>query len=345
MTTAPEPPLSPMDKLGRWQDMQMADWPVRRMQVLQYARQFMIPGYTYTSDALAPIAGDGAATGHMPGRPAGAPTRDAQATSGMAERLTLLSQYRQKALASNSAHHMGAPKISLDTFDWKQGAEDRRRAFSFRDLFLPDASERLEYAGEGMEAVAYRDPASPGFIIKFFPRHDDFVGYGHALDYQARPDGSLRAKGPQTDRVTELIDKLIILNALGLPTEVLGVAREAIVAKQLDVSSVAASEGLAPRVMWDLPLHEVPRGLLGDRNTAGYDDFIVRHDGDWWLLSDLHEFNQVRGSDGNIWIIDLVTSRIPKEVLEAAPRFKDYLMAIEDALDTPEVPNVKQSPP
>ena len=284
---------------------------------------------------LAAAVAAGRESGRSLGNPGGADDAGMLPSLQMgAVRAARTTAQRERLRTSNRTSALRVPRLTLDDFGWKQSASERKQAFYNRDLFNPEASERLDYLDEGMEAVVYRDPANPGVVYKFFPRHDDFIGYGNAIEFRIDAEGSLRAASPQSNRILDLADKVALLDAFGLPTEIHAVSRETVVLKQREIA-LGAFKGEADTSRLGLTIFPMPPGLLGRKakpaSIDGSDDVIVEFEGAFWLIGDLHAKNYVTDVSGRVWIIDLLAGQIPAFTTENSPQLREYLESIAAA--------------
>jgi hypothetical protein len=202
------------------------------------------------------------------------------------------------------------PLCRLEDFGFPEGPS----------INLEEGSPRLRYLHSGVEASAFV-AIGDASIYKFYrpvEGTEKLIGSTFAfhpdderlLEAEARP-GSYR----------DLFEKILLIDALGMPTEVMGVTSEGIlVVKQTVGEPLPQGEDMSER----LPpgLIEIPSRFLRANRDHPRLYFLG---GRAWLVADLHARNFVRCGDGSLRVIDLVAAPWPMEASQRYPLIGDWL--------------------
>jgi hypothetical protein len=168
---------------------------------------------------------------------------------------------------------------------------------------------------EGAEAYVFTSDAVPGVVYKIFPR-TPAGGYG--LVDQLSTD--------ETDRITNevrdasslepLINKLLVIDELGVPSEILGMGDDgSVVVKQSDARDRDVAGGNK--------FFHASGDVMAMSNSALTESGFGITSGDIFLVTDLHKFNHVRGV-----VLDAVVTRMPDILTKRGPfkRFFDAML-------------------
>lgn len=199
------------------------------------------------------------------------------------------------------------PFVSLTTFGFEPYGDD---------IFEANTPQLVRIGG-GVEALAFE--ASDASIYKFFFfREGGYIGSSFA--YLRQEDGSIRASAvPGTYR--QLLEKLLIVSELGVPTELVGISPEGVmIVKQM--LGEALPQGFDTSKMLPSELIVVPSTFLrADRDHPRL-YFLADEP---WLVADLHARNMVKCADGRLRVIDLVAGRWPDDLTRGEPLMAGWL--------------------
>jgi hypothetical protein len=174
---------------------------------------------------------------------------------------------------------------------------------------LEEANAHLRRIGGGVEAWAFAAEAD-GSVYKFYlPREEKRIG--SAFGFARGDEASLQAEAQLGD-YTALFEKLLLIDALGgMATEVVAITPEGIVvAKQTLGDPLPQGDdvsGVLPGGLIEIP----SRFLRANRDHPRLFFTGVGRMQRAWLVADLHARNFVRGSDGDLHVIDLVAAPWP----------------------------------
>ncbi len=186
---------------------------------------------------------------------------------------------------------------------------------------LTSDNSKLRYLDEGAEAYAFTAPEVPGVIYKFFPLNPSG---GHGLVDQLSTDDDDRITAEVHDavrlkRFEPLLNKLLVIEAVGLPSEVLGIGDDgSVIVKQSE-----ARDGQRERAA---RFFDVPREIAAMSDTARLESAVAVLDGEAFLVTDLHQFNEEEGV-----MLDAVVTRLPEIITRHGPCRK-FLSAILPAV-------------
>ncbi len=177
---------------------------------------------------------------------------------------------------------------------------------------LEEASPRLRYLHSGVEASAFVALADQS-VYKFYrPAEGIDKLVGSTFAFRPGDEQLLQAEACPGDYLA-LFEKLLLIDALGMATEIVGVTPEGIVvAKQTLGDPLPQGDDTSGR----LPpgLIEIPsRFLRANRDHPRLLFHGAEGDGRLraWLVADMHARNLVRGADGALYVIDLVAAPWP----------------------------------
>ena len=189
--------------------------------------------------------------------------------------------------------------------------------FGFPDdatISLEDASPRLQYLYSGVEASAFvsREDHS---IYKFYrPVEGEEKRVGSTFGFHRGDEHFLQATA-HPGNYSDLFDKLLLIDALGMPTEVLGITPEGVVVTKQALGD-PLPQGADVSAVLPAPLIAIPGQYL--RADRDHPRLYLRGERAW-LVADLHARNFVRAEDGRLHIIDLVAARWPSAVVARDP--------------------------
>lgn len=190
-------------------------------------------------------------------------------------------------------------------------------------------NKSIEFIAEGNEAIAYRVPEM-GIVIKFYPVNSDRTGSAKGYGYVERPgvaDGMLTlGEHEWSNSPSDLIEKLKLVDAMGTPTEIVGITKEGVViVKQADKSIVPNdSIGDGKLESNGVQVFELPGDVAKVPGHALDQSAIIKFDGKWWLASDMHENNRIVDGSGKSHIIDLTLGEIPEAVQNASENSRKF---------------------
>jgi len=188
---------------------------------------------------------------------------------------------------------------------------------------LEEASRRLRYLHSGVEASAFVGLADQS-VYKFY-RPVEGTEKLVASTFAFRPgDEQLLQAEACPGSYRALFEKLLLIDALGLATEVVGVTPEGIVvAKQPLGEPLGQGEDMSQRL--PAGLIEIPSRFLRANRDHPRLCFLA---GRAWLVADLHARNFVRCRDGTLRTIDLVAAPWPET--PGSPLLADWLARVRE---------------
>lgn len=224
--------------------------------------------------------------------------------------------------------------MCLDDFGWTMGRVKRQQVLSHRDLYHENSSTKLHYLAEGREAVVYTHPDEPGFVIKFYPKNrDPLHGFGVGHEYAITSDGIIGLKARISDDPVDLVMKIMLLNALGLLTEFIGLTDECdLVVRQKAIFPEETASGLlveSGELATTLRLYQLPTSIFNDLQVPPGESAIIFYDHEFWLLTDLHKLNIVEDEQSRTWIADANASQIPAWIIRQSSAISRFLDAIK----------------
>lgn len=204
------------------------------------------------------------------------------------------------------------PFVQLDVFGFEPSGED----------IFETNTPRLVRIGGGVEALAFEAPDTSIYKFFFF-REGGYIGSGFA--YSRGEHGLINATAfPGTYR--QLLEKLLIIDQIGIPTEVVGISPEGVVIAKQTLGE-ALPQGLDTSKMLPAGLIVIPsRFLRADRDHPRL--FFLA--GQPWLLADLHARNMVRCADGRLRVIDLVAGPWPVHITQSDPLVANWLARVRE---------------
>jgi hypothetical protein len=205
------------------------------------------------------------------------------------------------------------PRRRLEDFGFPPGAESP----------LEEANPRLVRIGGGVEAWAFL-AAEEGSVYKFYlPREQKSIG--SAFFFGPGDETAWSADAGLGD-YRALFEKLLLIDALGMPTEVTAITVEGIVvAKQVFGDPLPEDQDMSR----SLPsgLIEIPsRFLRANRDHPR----LFFSDGEPFLVADLHAKNFVATDGGLYRLIDLVAARWPAPGEVNEPVIADWLARVAE---------------
>jgi hypothetical protein len=204
------------------------------------------------------------------------------------------------------------PIVPLDVFGFEPHGED----------IFETNTPRLVRIGGGVEALAFEAPDASIYKFFFF-REGGYIGSG--FSYTRDEHGLILARAfPGNYRL--LLEKILIIDQIGVPTEVVGVSPEGVlIVKQM--LGEALPQGLDTSKLLPGGLIVVPsRFLRADRDHPRL-YFLA---GQPWILADLHARNMVRCADGELRVIDLVAGPWPSDLTQNDPLIADWLARVRE---------------
>ncbi len=202
------------------------------------------------------------------------------------------------------------PVIPLDAFGFEPNGED----------IFDTNTPRLVRIGGGVEALAFE--AADASVYKFFFfRQGGYIGSGFSY---SRDEHGLILASAFPGNYRELLEKLLIIDCIGVPTEVIGISPEGVlIVKQM--LGEPLPQGLDTSKMLPAGLIVIPsRFLRADRDHPR----LYFLSGRPWLLADLHARNMVRCIDGELRVIDLVAGPWPLAITQGDPLVSDWLARV-----------------
>lgn len=183
-----------------------------------------------------------------------------------------------------------------------------------------EGSPRLRYLHSGVEASAFVS-SHDSSIYKFYrPVEGTEKLIGSTFGFRPDDERLLEAEA-QPGSYRDVFEKLLLIDALGLPTEVIGITPEGIVvAKQTIGEPLPQGDDMSRQ----LPpgLIEIPSRFL--RANRDHPRLYFLH-GRAWLVADLHARNFVRCCDGRLRVIDLVAAPWPMDASQRYPLIGDWI--------------------
>ena len=190
-------------------------------------------------------------------------------------------------------------------------------------LNFEEGSQRLRYLHSGVEASAFISTGDAS-IYKFYrPVEGTEKLIGSTFVF--RPDDErLLEDEAQPGSYRDVFEKLLLIDALGLPTEVIGITPEGIVvAKQTIGEPLPQGDDMSRRL--PAGLIEIPsRFLRANRDHPRL--YFLRDRA--WLVADLHARNFVRCADGALRVIDLVAAPWPSDAAQRYPLIGDWIARV-----------------
>ena len=247
-------------------------------------------------------------------------------------RADTLRRLRAETREAPRGRAVALPLIRLDDLGWKQPRAARQQLRRSYEVFTEDASTRLEYVGEGMEAFVYRAPENPGVVYKFFPLNVGETGVALRFDLHLDAEGRLDFEASYSKDQADLVDKVWLLNALGLPTEILGITEEgAIVVKQAEVAEPAAGADAASfsAQTGGLILYAPGADAIAAPASIERETKVLWLDGEFWLLGDLWEANRMVNGGGVTHIVDAIATVIPADLATKSASLGRFLRDVE----------------
>jgi hypothetical protein len=203
------------------------------------------------------------------------------------------------------------PRRRLEDFGFPGGAENP----------LEEANPRLVRIGGGVEAWAFL-ATDEGSVYKFYlPREQKSIGSEFAF---GPGDEAAWSADAELGDYRALFEKLLLINALGMPTEVTAITVEGIlVAKQVFGDPLPQDQNMCS----SLPpaLIEIPsRFLRANRDHPR----LYFSDGEPYLVADLHARNFVSSGPGEYQLIDLVAAPWPCPEESHEPVIAEWLARV-----------------
>ncbi len=189
---------------------------------------------------------------------------------------------------------------------------------------LEEGSPRLRYVHSGVEASAFLSIGDSS-IYKFYrPVEGTEKLIGSTFGFRSDDERLLEAEA-RPGSYQDLFEKILLIDALGMPTEIIGITSEGIVvAKQTLGEPLPQGDDMSAR----LPkgLIEIPSRFLRVNRDHPRLYFLG---GRVWLVADLHARNFVRCSDGGLRVIDLVAAPWPAEAAFTYPLIRDWIARVQ----------------
>jgi hypothetical protein len=203
------------------------------------------------------------------------------------------------------------PLIELDLFGFDSSGED----------LFDENNSLLFRIGGGVEALAFESADKSIYKFYFFRESGEI---GATFHFSNCEDALIRATAvPGSYRL--LLEKLLLIHKIGMPTEVVGITPEGILVVKQALGE-ALAQGLNTSGL--LPDHFIPipsRFLRADRDHPR----LYFHDAEPWLLADLHARNFVRCRDGTLRVIDLVAAPWPEQTSAEYPLIRDWIARVQ----------------
>lgn len=202
------------------------------------------------------------------------------------------------------------PFVALDAFGFEPGGED---------IFDTNTS-RLVRIGGGVEALAFE--AGDASIYKFFFFREGGE-IGSSFRYSRGDEGLIHATAYPGD-YRLLLEKLLIIHQIGVPTEVVAISPEGILVVKQTLGE-ALPQGMDTSKLLPGGLIVIPSSFLrADRDHPRLYFLGERP----WILADLHARNMVRCADGELRVIDLVAGPWPVEITDHEPAISNWLSRV-----------------
>ncbi len=175
---------------------------------------------------------------------------------------------------------------------------------------LEEPNARLRYLHSGVEASAFMAVGDRSVYKFFLPREEHFIGSEFGF---RRGDETLLMAEAVLGGYRALLEKLFLVAALGMATEVVAIAPGGIVVAKQTLGDPLPQGDDTSRSL-PAALIEIPsRFLRANRDHPR----LFFCGGEAWLVADLHARNFVRGGEGALHVIDLVAARWPDGVVGA----------------------------
>jgi hypothetical protein len=203
------------------------------------------------------------------------------------------------------------PRRRLEDFGFPAGAESP----------LEESNSRLVRIGGGVEAWAFL-ATDEGSVYKFYlPREAKSIGSEFAFGPGEETAWSADA---ELGDYRALFEKLLLIDALGMPTEVTAITVEGIVvAKQVFGDPLPQDQNMSAAL--PAGLIEIPsRFLRANRDHPR----LYFSDGAPYLVADLHARNFVAVASGEYRLIDLVAAPWPAFEGTFEPVIADWLARV-----------------
>ncbi len=202
------------------------------------------------------------------------------------------------------------PLVSLTLFGFEPAGED----------VFENNPPRLVRVGGGVEALAFEAPDASIYKFFFF-REGGYIG--SRFSYARGEDGLIQATAyPGTYR--QLLEKLLLVSRIGVPTEVVGISPEGVMIVKQALGE-PLPQGMDTSTVLPPGLIAIPsRFLRADRDHPR----LYFLDGEPWLVADLHARNLVRCADGTLRVIDLVAGAWPSELTRGDGIMADWMARV-----------------
>ena len=202
------------------------------------------------------------------------------------------------------------PFVSLSAFGFEASGED---IFETNTL-------RLVRIGGGVEALAFEAPDASIYKFFFF-REGGYIGSSFSY---ARDENGLVQATAFPGNYRELLEKLLLVSEIGVPTEVVGISPEGVVIVKQALGE-ALPQGMDTSKVLPSGLIVIPSVFLrADRDHPRL--YFLRDQP--WLVADLHARNIVRCSDGKLRVIDMVAGPWPADLTCADGMIVDWLQRV-----------------
>lgn len=202
------------------------------------------------------------------------------------------------------------PFVSLSLFGFEPTGED----------VFENNTPRLVRVGGGVEALAFEAPDASIYKFFFF-REGGYIG--SRFSYTRCEDGLIQATAfPGSYR--QLLEKLLLVSEIGVPTEVVGISPEGVMIVKQTLGE-ALPQGMDTSKMLPQGLIVIPsRFLRADRDHPR----LYFLGGEPWLVADLHARNLVRCEDGKLRVIDLVAGSWPSDLTAGDSVISNWLARV-----------------
>jgi hypothetical protein len=197
---------------------------------------------------------------------------------------------------------------------------------------LEERNDRLIRIGGGVEAWVYLSSAE-GSVYKFYlPRDPKRIGSEFTF---RRGEESRWIADAELGDYRALFEKLLLVDILGMPTEVVAVTLEGVlVAKQGFGDSLPQDQDMSKALPAGLIV--IPSRFLRANRDHPRLFFLEQQP---YLIADLHARNFVRAEDGLLYPIDLVAAPLPSDFTRE-PTLVDWLARVKENPHAPLLPAV-----
>jgi hypothetical protein len=212
------------------------------------------------------------------------------------------------------------PLIGLDVFGFDAAGEAP----------LDVNTTQIFRVGGGVEALAFEGPDKSIYKFYFFREGGEV---GATFRFSQCDEAAIQASAtPGSYRL--LLQKLLLIQEIGMPTEVVGVTPEGIlIVKQTLGEILPHGMNMSDKLPADLiPIPS--RYLRADRDHPR----IFFFDGEPWLIADLHARNFGRCADGTLRVIDLVAAPWPSTGAAREKQISDWLERVRSDPDATALP-------